>query len=156
MDRSQPPAASKHRPEKWLWLGAMLVALMLIGIGAILFFPEPIIDGRVIGSFAGTPESQADGYRLTFGIVIPQTKFADCNVTLGINGTHQTTQAINITNGNAFASNNITWTDLNDNGMIDKNDSLFVSNPISKVTYDVVIIWAPAGNMICGQSWTVP
>jgi hypothetical protein len=155
MERSQPPATSKRKSNKWLWLGALLVALMLMIIGAIYFSNGTIVVDGHSGAFIGTPQSQADGYKLTFGVLIPETKFADCNVVLGINGTHQNVQAINIANGNAFAANNITWTDLNDNGIINKNDSLVVSNPVSAVTYEVVIIWAPGGNSICSQSWTV-
>jgi hypothetical protein len=146
--------------KKWLRLGALLVVAMLIVVisGSVFIFimgSQPTTP-HVTGAFIGTPQSQADGYILTFGIITPQTEFADCNVVLSINGTHQTLQAINIANGNAFAANNITWTDLDDNGIINKNDSLVVSNPVSNVTYDVTIIWAAAGNMICNQSWTVP
>jgi hypothetical protein len=155
MEQSQPPAASQRKSHKWPLLGALLVALMLIIIGAI-YFSQGTIVGDMTGAFIGTPQSQADGYKLTFGVVTPEMKFTDCNVVLGINGTYQTVQAIDIANGNAFAANNITWIDLDDNGIINKNDSLIVSNPVSNVTYDVTIIWAAAGNMICHQSWTVP
>lgn len=158
MEQSQPPASSKRKFNKRLWLAILLFAAMLISLEAIFIFgPEyRAIDGTPTGSFIGTPQSQADGYKLTFDVVTPETKFADCRVVLSVNGTWQTVQTINVTSGNAFISNNITWTDLADDGIIRTGDSLVVSDPISTATYEVAIVWTPGGNIICSRSWTVP
>ena len=108
------------------------------------------------GSFSGTPQRQADSYKLTLGVVAPKIAYADCKVVLTINGTFETAQMINISGGNEFPANNIIWTDLLEDGIVNVGDSLVVSDPVSTVTYFVAIIWAPFGNSICTQTWTVP
>ncbi len=128
---------------------ACIVAILILYSGSSNETPPPT------GAFVGVPQYQ-QGYQLTFGVIMPAIKFADCNIVLGINGTYQSIQAINVTNGNTFNANNITWTDLANDGIISYGDSLTVSNPVKNVTYEVVIIFAPAGGMICHQSWTVP
>jgi hypothetical protein len=154
----KPPVISKKKSNKRLWQASMLVAVIIVAsIGSFYFLnPGTLHVTSMSGTFIGTPQSPSDGYTLTFGHIAPAVKFSDCKVVLRINGTLQVAQTINVTGGNVFTANSIAWIDLSNDGMISYGDRLVVSNPVSSVTYEVVIIYSPAGNSICSQSWTVP
>jgi hypothetical protein len=160
MEPSAPPTTSKPELNKRLWLAALLVAVMLTSVGVVAIFIFDLAHNpehpTPAGGFVGIPQSQEDGFKLTFGTFSIETEFADCKVVLLINGIAQTIQAISLAGGNAFAENDITWVDFTDNGNIDAGDGLVVSNPISTLTYTVTILWANTGVSICSQSWTVP
>ena len=132
--------------------------LTTAGVGAIFIFdlaPKPYYP-TPMGAFMGTPQSLVEGYKLTFSVVSPDTKFIDCRVMLSINGAEQANQTINLVGGNAFMANTISWTDQSDHGKINAGDSLIISDPISSFTYRVTILYSKSGGQICSQSWTVP
>ena len=111
------------------------------------------------GAFTGTPASVTGGYKLSFGVVSPETKFTDCKVTISVNGAQQTAQAITGTPlaVNTFtAPNTVTWTDLAADGKISVGDSLYLTGAVAATQYTVTIIFATTGGQICAQTWTTP
>jgi len=118
------------------------------------------------GSFTGTPQAvttPADGYKLTFGVLSPSTKFVDCKVVVTIGGVASSAATI------VIAGNDITtpgvcalkWTDLAADDVISTGDYVTITGgtiatpaDLAAGSYSVTILFTSTGGTICSQSWS--
>lgn len=121
------------------------------------------------GSFTGVPTSVSvtpgpvAGYKLTFGVISPSTKFIDCKVVVTV-GTVASTAVTIVIAGNNLATVptlSIRWFDLGGDGVISTGDYLTISGgtvlvPVALAagSYTVTILFTATGGSICSQSWT--
>ena len=111
------------------------------------------------GAFTGTPQSTAVAhqYKLTFGVISPNTNFVDCK--LGIANGANAPEVATITAGPAvsYAAQTtvytVTFVDLGNDGTISVGDSLTV-NVLAAGTFTVTLIFVSTGGQICAQTWT--
>jgi flagellin-like protein len=148
-------------------IATILMVAITVVLAAVLYVMVMGFGGGTTntptGAFTGTPQSvTATSYKLTFGVVSPETKFTDCKVTITIGATQATAQAIT---GSPLAVNTfttpaatVTWTDLGGDGKISVGDRLVIAGVgiTSGVTCTVTIIFSTTGGQICAQTWTVP
>jgi hypothetical protein len=171
MEQSQPPAASKRKSNKWLWLGALLVALMLISIGIVGFLLKGYSTGPLItplGSFHSWTQVSKDVYQIKFGVVSPETEFKECTIwiqpTVG-NGSVEST--VFVPTSGTFAqpatatAPGIRITDLNADNKINIGDLVTVTTrssgyvAVDNGNWTIELIFIKSSNPINFMTFTV-
>jgi flagellin-like protein len=148
-------------------IATILMVAITVVLAAVLYVMVMGFGGNTpqtpAGSFTGTPQSvTTTSYRLTFGVVSPETKFADCKVTITIGATSAVAAKVIALPTTSFTAPDpvatITWTDLGGDGKISVGDRLVISSAAltSGTSATVTIIFATTGGQICAQTWTVP
>lgn len=129
------------------------------------------------GSFVGTPTSgtynTVSGYKLTFGVISPSTKFTDCKVVVTKAGTPSVATTISLPLGTGTGHNDISvpttpaspvsliWTDLAADNAISTGDYMTITGGVFATplalpssSYTVTILFTTTGGSICSQSWS--
>jgi archaeal type IV pilus assembly protein PilA len=148
-------------------IATILMVAITVVLAAVLYVMVMGFGGGTAntptGAFTGTPQSVVPtSYRLTFGVVSPETKFTDCKVTITIGAASAVLAKAITLPTTAFTAPDpvatITWTDLGGDGKISVGDRLVIigAGITTGVTCTVTIIYATTGGQICAQTWTVP
>jgi flagellin-like protein len=141
---------------------AAVLYVMVMGFGTSSSDPT--------GSFVGSADNQTAGYKLTLGVITPETTWNDCKLSLSVNGVAMTaasivmpsgvgTSASAITLGTSGAKAYTAWvTDLNADGKISNGDSISVRAALGFPTsgdYDLALIFSNSGGQITHKAWSV-
>jgi hypothetical protein len=142
-EQSPPPIARRKKSKVWLWLVVFLIVGTFICYGLWAVFINGYGEGFMspTGAFRSSTQISKDVYRITFGVVAPETQYKECTIciqpTMG-NGSVAT--IVFVVTGGTFSqaatatTPGITITDLNADSKINIGDFVTVTTRSSSYT----------------------
>ena len=149
-------------------IATILMVAITVVLAAVLYVMVMGFGGPAAqtptGSFVGTPQNQTSGYKLTFGVISPDTKWVDCKLLITVGGESGTAASLTSLSNVALATISgkaytATITDLAGDGKISNGDWVLVKATGGFPTdteITLTLIYTSTGGQICSQTWTTP